>query len=146
MKILLTFVLLALSGSTFADPADEIRKTIEAHYALINTADYNGAGIHHRQDFTMYFPDGGPLWEPDYEAVAGRMKATPNFPDQMNLLMSNFKAQVYDNWAIVTFYLSGTHTKNNHQKNVVNRVSAVWIREQGKWSEAHHHESPLSPN
>jgi len=61
-------------------------------------------------------------------------------------LMSNFKTQVYDNWAIVTFYLSGTHTKNNHQKNVVNRVSAVWIREQGKWSEAHHHESPLSPN
>jgi len=63
----------------------------------------------------------------------------------MNLLMSNYQAQVYDEWAIVTFYLSGTHTRGGDVENVVNRVSAVWIKEKGNWLEAHHHESPLSP-
>jgi|TARA_B100001250_G_scaffold127342_1_gene108389 ketosteroid isomerase-like protein len=125
--------------------SEEIRQTIQEHYGLINAADYEGAAVHHRGDFTMYFPDGGPLWESDYEEVAARMKATPNFPESMNLLMSNYRASVYGDWAIVTFYLSGTHTRGGESQNVVNRVSAVWIKENGIWLEAHHHESPLNP-
>ncbi|MBT5724250.1 MAG: SnoaL-like domain-containing protein, partial [Gammaproteobacteria bacterium] len=39
-----------------------------------------------------------------------------------------------------------THTRNGKAHNVVNRVSAVWIKKEGKWREAHHHESPLLPN
>ncbi len=135
----------ALSGLAQSGAAGEIKRAIQEHYSYINAADYEGAGVHHRADFTMYFPDGGPLWESDYESVAAQMRATPNFPDSMNLLMSNYQAQVYDDWAIVTFYLSGTHTRDGKVENVVNRVSAVWINERGKWLEAHHHESPLMP-
>jgi ketosteroid isomerase-like protein len=146
IRIIITGILLMAGGSALANPSEEIKRTIEEHYGYINAADYTGSAAHHRSDFTMYFPDGGPLWESDYEAVANRMKATPNFPDSMNLLMSNYAAVTYDGWAIVTFYLSGTHTKNGKARNVVNRVSAVWIKEKGKWLEAHHHESPLLPN
>ena len=145
-RIIVAGVLLFAGFVSSATPPEEIRRTIEEHYGYINAADYAGAGAHHRSDFTMYFPDGGPLWESDYEFVANRMKATPNFPESMNLLMSNYDAVIYDDWAIVTFYLSGTHTRNGKVNTVVNRVSAVWIKENGKWSEAHHHESPLSPN
>lgn len=145
IKTIIATVLLVAGGVVAASPSEEIKKTIEEHYGHINAADYAGAGAHHRSDFTMYFPDGGPLWESDYESVANRMKATPNFPERMNLLMSNYEAVVYDDWAIVTFYLSGTHTINGEAHNVVNRVSAVWIKEKGSRLEAHHHESPLLP-
>jgi ketosteroid isomerase-like protein len=146
IKIILGGVFLILAATASADPSEEIKSAIEEHYGYINAADYTGASAHHRSDFTMYFPDGGPLWESDYESVANRMKATPNFPETMNLLMSNYDAVTYDDWAIVTFYLSGTHTRNGKAYNVVNRVSAVWIKENGEWAEAHHHESPLFPN
>ncbi len=144
---LLSIFMAAYSIAVLAEngAAGEIKRAIQEHYSYINNADYDGAGVHHRDDFTMYFPDGGPLWESDYESVASQMKATANFPDSMNLLMSNYQAQVYDEWAIVTFYLSGTHTRGGDVENVVNRVSAVWIKEKGNWLEAHHHESPLSP-
>ena len=135
----------SISAAGDANSAEEIKSTIQEHYGYINAGDYSGAGAHHRDDFTMYFADGGPLWESDYENVASQMKATPNFPDRMNLLMSNYRAQVYGGWAIVTFYLSGTHTRQGTNESVVNRVSAVWINEDGEWLEAHHHESPLSP-
>ena len=146
IKIIVAGIFLVLGVTASANPSEEIKRTIEEHYGYINAADYAGASVHHRSDFTMYFPDGGPLWESDYESVANRMKATPNFPESMNLLMSNYDAVTYDDWAIVTFYLSGTHTRNGKAHNVVHRVSAVWIKEEGKWLEAHHHESPLLPN
>ena len=146
IKVIIAGVFLLLGVTVSANPSEEIKRTIEEHYGHINAADYAGASVHHRSDFTMYFPDGGPLWESDYESVANRMQATPNFPESMNLLMSNYDAVIYDDWAIVTFYLSGTHTRNGKAHNVVNRVSAVWIKKEGKWQEAHHHESPLLPN
>ncbi|MDP7316004.1 MAG: nuclear transport factor 2 family protein [Pseudomonadales bacterium] len=144
VRAIISSIILLIGSSAFADASQDLKKVIEEHYSYINTADYGGASKHHRDDFTMYFPDGGPLWESDYDAVADRMKATPNFPE-MNLLMSNYEAQVYDSWALVTFYLSGTHTRNGKIQNIVNRVSAVWVHENGRWLEVHHHESPLSP-
>ena len=137
-------VLTLCSPSVFSSDADDVRSTIERHYAFINTQDYEAASNHHLPDFTMFFPDGGPLWEADYAAVGDRMSATANFPD-MNVMMTNYKAQSYGDVVVVTFLLRGTHTTAGEVENVVNRVSAVWVKTGQEWIEAHHHESPLQP-
>jgi hypothetical protein len=53
--------------------------------------------------------------------------------------MKHFKAQIYDNTGIATFYLEGSFGETSG----IWRVSAVWIWEGGSWKEAHHHESRL---
>ena len=144
LSINAALVLMLCSASVFSSDADDVRATIERHYAFINAKDYEAASNHHLPDFTMFFPDGGPLWEADYAAVGDRMSATANFPD-MNVMMTNYKAQSYGDVVVVTFFLRGTHTTAGEVENVVNRVSAVWVKTGQEWIEAHHHESPLEP-
>ena len=100
-RINIALVLMLCSASAFSSDADDVRATIERHYAFINAKDYEAAANHHLPDFTMFFPDGGPLWEPDYTAVGDRMSATANFPE-MNVMMTNYKAQSYGDVVVVT--------------------------------------------
>ncbi len=131
---------------TFADDADDVRATIQQHYYLFQAGDDPDTSLanFHLDDFTMFLADGGPLWETDFDAVAERMGATVDFP-RINFRMTNFKAQMYDDVAVVTFYLVGTVGEGDEIRAVTNRVSAVWIKTADKWKEAHHHESPLQP-
>ena len=48
-------VLTLCSPSVFSSDADDVRSTIERHYAFINTQDYEAASNHHLPDFTMFF-------------------------------------------------------------------------------------------
>jgi len=131
---------------TFADDADDVRAAIQQHYYLFQAGDDPDTSLanFHLDDFTMFLADGGPLWETDFDTVAERMGATVDFP-RINFRMTNFKAQMYDDVAVVTFYLVGTVGEGDETRPVTNRVSAVWIKTSGKWKEAHHHESPLQP-
>ena len=136
--------LTAFTGAAIADDADDVRATIERHYTAINAMDMEAISSHHLEDFTMFFTDGGVLWESDWEAASKRMGATVDF-GTLNVRMSDFEAQVYGNVAVATFYLVGTNTKGGKTRNVTNRVSAVWVKDASEWKEAHHHESPLTP-
>ena len=69
LRVNAALVLTLCSASVFSSDADDVRATIERHYAFINAKDYEAASNHHLPDFTMFFPDGGPLWEADYVAV-----------------------------------------------------------------------------
>ena len=129
----------------FADDADDVRAAIQQHYFLFQTGELDASMTkYHLDDFTMFLADGGPLWETDFEAVAERMGATVDIP-RVNVRMTNFKAQMYDNVAVVTFFLVGTYGEGDETRPVANRASAVWIKSSGEWKEAHHHESPLHP-
>ncbi len=131
--------------SALADDADDVRAAIEQHYYLFQTGDLDASMTKfHLDDFTMFLADGAVLWESDYDAVAGRMGATVDIP-RVNVRMTNFKAQMYDDVAVVTFFLVGTYGEGDETRRVTNRASAVWIKTAGEWKEAHHHESPLHP-
>ncbi len=145
LGVLVVFLTLTgFTGAAVADDADDVRATIERHYTAINAMDMEAILSHHLEDFTMFFTDGGVLWESDWEAASKRMGATVEF-GTLNVRMSDFSAQVYGNVAVATFYLIGTHTFGGKTGNVTNRVSAVWVKDGGEWKEAHHHESPLRP-
>ena len=147
----LTLSLVVLTGLiftpvTFADDVDDVRAAIQQHYFLFQAGDDPELSLadFHLADFTMFLADGGPLWETDFADVAERMGATVDFP-RINLRMTNFKAQMYDDVAVVTFFLVGTYGDGDQTRAATNRVSAVWVKTSGKWKEAHHHESPLQP-
>ena len=143
LSLLVTLIILTAStGPAMADDADDVRATIERHYAAIHAKDREAVRSHHLKDFSIYPPDGGVLVEPDSKEVSERMGATVEF-GTLNVRMSNFNAQIYGNVALATFYLVGTHTYGGKTRNVTNRVSAVWVKNGSEWKEAHHHESPL---
>jgi len=130
--------------------ATSLRSTIEAHYRAINgeqseVRDAEDLVIitgHHLPDYTLFPWHGGLLREAGWRDAAKRMGADVEFQGAANLRMTNFRAQIYDNVGLATFYLVGTVGG----QSVTNRVSAVWVHADGVWREAHHHESPLQPD
>ena len=142
-KILLIAVLsISLSSPVTADDAADVRETIESHYAAIHTDQIESVLNDHLENMTMFLADGTVLWEHDWAQVSERMGATAVF-GTLNVRMSDFRAQVYGNVAVATFYLVGTETRDGKVRDITNRVSAVWVKSDGEWKEAHHHESPL---
>ncbi len=143
LSLLVTLITLtAFTGTAMADDADDVRATIERHYAAIHAKDGEAVRSHHLKDFSIYPSDGGVLREPDSREVSERMGATVEF-GTLNVRMTNFNAQVYGNVAVATFYLVGTRTQREKTRDDTWRVSAVWVKDSGEWKEAHHHESPL---
>ena len=142
-KILLIAVLsISMSSLVIADDAADVRETIERHYAAINADQIESVLNDHLENMTMFLADGTVLWEHDWAQVSERMGATAVF-GTLNVRMSNFRAQIYGNVAVATFYLVGTETRDGKVRDITNRVSAVWVKSDGEWKEAHHHESPL---
>jgi len=141
LVMIVTF-LLFWSSPVMANDADDVRATIERHYALIHTDDMESLLSQHLDDFTMFFSDGDVLFESDWSEVSERMGASVDLGTP-NVRMSNFNAQIYGNVAVATFYLVGTNTHGGKTRNVTNRVTAVWVKDGSEWKEAHHHESPL---
>ncbi len=141
LVMIVTFLLL-WSLPVMVDDADDVRATIERHYASIHTDDMESLLSQHLDDFTMFFSDGDVLFESDWSEVSERIGATVELGTP-NVRMSNFNAQIYGNVAVATFYLVGTNTYGEKTRNVTNRVTAVWVKDGGEWKEAHHHESPL---
>jgi ketosteroid isomerase-like protein len=146
LAILIT-LLTFLSSPVLADDAGDVRATIERHYAAINSQDSDTISSHHLEDFTIFPADGGLLVEPDERAVSERMGSTFDGLDgALNVGMTNFNAQIYDNVALATFFLVGTETRGDKTRDITNRVSAVWVKVGREWKEAHHHESQLLPS
>ena len=138
-------ILTAFTGAAWANDADDVRATIERHYAAIHAGDLDTVWDHHLKDFTMFYTDGGVLFESDRKAVNERMGSSVDFPT-LNVAMASFNAQIYGNVAVATFFLVGSETRGEKTRNITNRVSAVWVKTEGTWKEAHHHESPLQPS
>ena len=131
-----------MSAPVAADDAADVRDAIERHYAAINAEETESVFNAHLDDMTMFLADGTVLWEHDWAEVSERMGASAIF-GTLNVRMSNFNAQIYGNVAVATFYLVGTETRDGKVRDITNRVSAVWVKSDGEWKEAHHHESPL---
>jgi len=142
-KILgITLLLIFASPPVTADDAADVRATIERHYTAIHSDQIESVLNDHLKDMTMFLADGTVLWEHDWAEVSERMGATAVF-GALNVRMSSFSAQIYGDVAVATFYLVGTETRGGKIRDITNRVSAIWVKSDGEWKEAHHHESPL---
>ncbi len=142
-----TFAIAIAMVGVFASPTraqeiEEVRAVIERHYAAIHAADLETVFGHHLPDMTWFSSHGNLLFESGAVEAAERMGTTLDF-GTTNVYMNHFDAQIYGNVAVATFYLVGTQTLGTETKRGAWRVTAVWVRENGEWKEAHHHESPL---
>jgi ketosteroid isomerase-like protein len=137
-------LLMFLSPPVLADDAADVRATIERHYTAIHAQNIDAIISHHLEDFTIFPSDGALLFESGWAEALERMGGTVDFP-VLNVQMSNFNAQIYGNVAVATFYLVGTAGEGDKSRKITNRVSAVWVKTEGEWKEAHHHESSLRP-
>jgi len=130
-----------LAGPAWSDDAADVKAAIERHYNLFQSGDMEASVERfHLDEFTMFPGDGGLLWEADFQAVADRMGASAALA-QRSISMTSYNTQIHGDVAIATFYLVGTVG----DKPVTNRVSAVWVKTDKEWKEAHHHESALEP-
>lgn len=144
IPVLLAFALYAPQSWPDEDDAENVRVTIEGHYAAINAQEESKALSDHLESFTMFPGDGGLLFEPDWVQVQERVGQEDPLPE-LNVRMTHFNVEIYEDVAVATFYLVGTQTINGESSALNNRVSAVWVREGSSWKEAHHHESRLLP-
>ncbi len=142
MKRLPYFAVLAsIVGSAspiLAQDAEEVRATIESHYAAIHAQDGESIRQQHLLDFSIFWKDGRVLGEAGFAEAAERMGHEFGF-GTANVYMSHLNAQMYGDVAVATFYLVDT----SGESSKTSRVSAVWVKDGGAWKEAHHHESPL---
>jgi ketosteroid isomerase-like protein len=133
---------LALAQTAHSQDAASLRTAIESHYAAIHAGDSETTLSHHLPDFSIFPGDGRILLEPGFFEGAERQGATIEWPT-LNLAVSHFNAQIYDDVGVAMFYLSGTKSVRGEVTAGTWRVAAVWRWQDGKWKEAHHHESPL---
>jgi Domain of unknown function (DUF4440) len=140
--VLAAAAVLALPPAAHAQDAASLRSAIENHYLAIHAGDSEATWSHHLPDFSIFTGDGRILLEPGFFEAAERAGATFGFPT-INLAMSNFNEQIYDNVGVALFYLTGTKTVRGEVTAGTWRVSAVWVWQDGAWKEGHHHESPL---
>ena len=126
-----------------AQDSEEVRAVIERHYSAIHAKDLTTVFEQHRPEMTWFPTDGRLLYESGGNEAAERMGATLDF-GTINVYMNHFNAQIYDDVAVVTFYLTGPRSRDGGTTNSTSRVTAVWVRQNGEWKEAHHHESRLS--
>jgi ketosteroid isomerase-like protein len=130
-----------LLGQEAADEAS-VCAAAEAHYVAARNLDMDSIVDQHTPDFTFFLGDGSLLWtfESRAEQMAG-FQADPTLDIQMYIRHCN--AQIYGDAGIATYYLTGSITTNGQESVGTWRVTEVWIRQDGGWKEAHHHESPL---
>jgi ketosteroid isomerase-like protein len=140
--VLAVALVLALAQDAHAQDAASLRAAIESHYAAIHAGDSETTLSHHLPDFSIFPGDGRILLEPGFFEGAERQGATIEWPT-LNLAISHFNAQIYDDVGVAMFYLSGTKSVRGEVTAGTWRVSAVWRWQDGGWKEAHHHESPL---
>ena len=133
-----TILLIFIAAISLAQTAESLKERIQEHYTAIHANDTDEIVSHHLPDFSLFFGDGGALFESGFGETFEKMGSDLKFP-QANVTMKHFNAQIYDNVGVATFYLDGSYG----DVSGLWRVSAVWVWEDGNWKEAHHHESKL---
>ena len=135
-------VLISLAMPAAGQSVDELRAVVEEHYAAIHAGDLAEVGEHHLPEMSWFPYDGRLLYESGNEASSQRMGAELDY-GTANVYLNHFNAQVYDDVAVLTFYLVGPRTVGGVTEDIATRVTAVWVRNEDGWKEAHHHESRL---
>jgi ketosteroid isomerase-like protein len=137
MRLVLTALIL-IPQALLAQDAESLRARIETHYTAIHADDIETVQEHHLPEMTLFPHTGHVLMEAGWAESGARMGTEVPFPVPQ-VVIRHFSARIYGDVGIATFYLDGSYAGERGTW----RVSAVWVRRNGQWMEAHHHESRL---
>ncbi len=147
MKALTTLLVVGmfLMPAALADDADDVKAAVQELFAAIRAGDADGRVSRRMPEFSIFGRGGGLLEtsnSPEERRKAFQASVAAGF--KRNYQPRNVEVKVYGNTAVVTCYLVGTLTAPNGDINRwTDRRTGVWIKQGGKWKEAHMHQSPI---
>jgi ketosteroid isomerase-like protein len=130
-------------GSSEADIA-AVRAAVAAHWKAINDGDGAAVSSHHVPEITLIVADHAPrfaLNSPAAEPMTRRWQGA-----KANWTVRDLEVEVHGSTAVATFYLDGSITwADGTVDRRPRRVTEVWVKRDGSWKEAHHHDSVHTP-
>ena len=147
MKALTTLLVVGMFATpvAMADDAADVKAAVLELFAAIRAGDANGQSQPRMPDYSNFGRGGGLLFRnSSTEQQIRTFKATVDAGAKRNYQLRNVEVQVYGNAAVVTAYLVGTRSgANGITTRMADRRTGVWIKQGGKWREAHMHQSPI---
>ena len=141
VTVLLCFA--AMTTAAVANEIEDIKASAIGHFTTQNAGDIEGWALYHTAEHTGFAAGGGELIESNSrEQLMGRLKPRMGEGLKTNYEFRDLKVKVYGNAAVVTGYVVGTLTQpDGTVQQVNNRRTAVLVKEEGRWREAHAHNS-----
>lgn len=131
-----------------ADDIADVKAAVQAHWAAINAGNGDAVAEHHTPDFSGFLSGGGGLLMSfaSHEEQKAAFRAFSDAGAKSNWQIRHLEVKVYGNTAVAAFYLDGSATwPGGITVHGPLQVTEVWVKQGGKWKEAHHHDSPLAP-
>ncbi len=147
MKALTTLLVVGMFLTTvaMADDVDDVKAAVQELFAAIRAGDANGQSQPRMQNYSNFGRGGGLLFRnTSTERQIKAFQATVDSGSKRNYQLRNLEVKVYGNAAVVTGYLVGTRTfSDGTTSQMTDRRTGVWIKQGGRWREAHMHQSPI---
>lgn len=153
VMLLVVIPLVALSCRTSEEPRtpgteqqdiEAVRAAVDAHWAAINSGDSAAVQSHHTPDITLMMPQFERRFGDDSDEVRQLVASgKPTIP----LVLRDVQVRLLGGGsALATFYMDGAFwAQRGGDDRRTRRVTEVWIRQDGIWKEAHHHDSVYAP-
>lgn len=121
-----------------------IAATLE-HFQTMNAGDAQGHVAHHVPNVTSFDAAGGLLYVSESRDQEARlMQAGFDAGWRQNYELRHLEVRVYGDAAVVTGYVAGVDVApDGTETPVLNRRTAVLVRQDGQWLEVHSHQSPV---
>ena len=135
---------MALAPTARAGDAEDVKAEYLRHIANVNAGNVDAFIAQHLPEHTAFGPFGDMLgtWDSPQAERAGRPDLAK--PADPQVRAHNVEARVYGNTAVVTAYLRApVLNASGTVQPGVRRVTAVWVKQNGKWLEVHDHMSTL---
>jgi len=150
MKRFIAITLIVVGGAVlttaaWAGDVEDVKKITLDHFATLNAGNVAAHIEHHLQGHTTFGGDSGLLIVNDsLEEEKKSLQADFDAGLKNNLQLTHLDVKVYGNTAVVTGYVVGTSTEpDGKTTQVMNRRTAVLIKQGNTWKEVHVHSSPV---
>lgn len=139
MAVMLTGIMVSMAS---AGDKEDVLTTHDALLAAWNSGDVEQIKPYYLPELTRFGGNGllAQMW--DWDRLKERFQAGMKFSIQPR----HRQVAVYGNTAIITGYLIVNTTQPDGKiQNATHQYTAVFVKQDGKWKEAHLHQSPLVP-
>ncbi len=132
---------LLIATASMADDVADITSTMEEHFATFNSGDAAGHVAHHMAGHSAYGPEGGALTVNDsLEEETAALQADFDEGLRFDFELVDLDVAVYGDAAVVTSFQAGTVTlPDGTTEEIMNRRTAVVVRDGDEWKEVHNH-------
>ena len=137
---------LLLATTVLADDADDVEEQVLDFFAAANAGDMGAVFQHHMPEHSSFGRGDGLLSRiTSLEEQKRAFQASVDAGVKRNYQIRHLEVRVYGNSAVVTGYLMGTRIyPDGRTVQLSYQRTALWVKQGGKWKEAHRHQSPLS--